>query len=105
MKIERLNENQIRCTLSKEDLESRHMKISELVYGTDKAKSLFREMMRFASYKLGFETDDIPLMVEAVPISADSIVLIVTKVTYPDELDARYSSFSEDDDEDEEDDF
>lgn len=101
MKIERLNENQIRCTLSKEDLESRHMKVSELVYGTEKAKSLFREMMRFASYKFGFEAEDIPLMVEAVPVSSDSIVLIVTKVTYPDELDARYSTFSDEDEEDE----
>ena len=57
MKIERLNENQIRCTLSKEDLESRHMKISELVYGTDKAKSLFREMMRFVNPEYSLEAE------------------------------------------------
>ena len=98
MKIERLNENQIRCTLSKEDLESRNIKVSELVYGTEKAKSLFRELMRSAFNKFGFETEDIPLMVEAVPISSDSIILIVTKVDYPDEFDVRYSTFSDDDD-------
>ena len=33
MKIERLNENQIRCNLA-----SRHQKINELANGSDKAK-------------------------------------------------------------------
>ena len=30
MKIEKVNENQIRCTLTREDLASRELKISEL---------------------------------------------------------------------------
>ena len=38
MKIEKINDNQIRCTLTKEDLESHQIRISELAYGTDKAK-------------------------------------------------------------------
>lgn len=41
MKIEKVNDNQIRCTLTREDLDSRHLKLSELAYGTEKAKSLF----------------------------------------------------------------
>ncbi|MBO1680892.1 adaptor protein MecA, partial [Bittarella massiliensis (ex Durand et al. 2017)] len=45
MKIEKINENQIRCTLTRADLEDRHLKISELAYGTEKAKSLFHDMM------------------------------------------------------------
>lgn len=44
MKIEKLNENQIRCTLTHADLAARHLKLSELAYGTEKAKSLFRDM-------------------------------------------------------------
>ena len=35
MKIEKVNENQIRCTLTREDLASRELKISELAYGTE----------------------------------------------------------------------
>lgn len=96
MKIEKINDNQIRCTLTKEDLELRHIKLSELAYGTEKAKSLFREMLKWASYKYGFEAEDIPLMIEAVPLSDDSIVLIVTKIEYPEELDTRFSRFTED---------
>ena len=96
MKIEKVNDNQIRCTLTREDLDSRHLKLSELAYGTEKAKSLFREMMEKASYEFGFDAEDIPLMIEAVPLTADSILLIVTKVEYPEELDTRFSHFSED---------
>ncbi len=96
MKIEKINDNQIRCTLTKEDLELRQIKLSELAYGTEKAKALFREMLKWASYKYGFEAEDIPLMIEAVPISDESIVLIVTKIEYPEELDTRFSRFTED---------
>lgn len=94
MKIEKLNENQIRCTLTKEDLASRKLKISELAYGTEKAKNLFRDMMRQANFEFGFEAEDIPLMIEAVPLNGESIVLIVTKVEDPEELDTRFSRFA-----------
>lgn len=98
MKIEKVNDNQIRCTLTREDLEDRHIKISELAYGSAKAKSLFKDMVEQANYEFGFETNDIPLMVEAIPLPSESIVLIITKVEYPDELDTRFSKFSEADD-------
>lgn len=94
MKIEKLNENQIRCTLTRADLAARHLKLSELAYGTEKAKSLFRDMMKQASFDFGFEAEDIPLMIEAIPVSADSIVLIITKVEEPEELDTRFSKFT-----------
>ncbi|MBR4083394.1 MAG: adaptor protein MecA [Lachnospiraceae bacterium] len=94
MKIEKLNENQIRCTLTKEDLARRQLKISELAYGTEKAKSLFRDMMRQANYEFGFEAEDIPLMIEAVPLNAECLVLIITKVEDPEELDTRFSRFA-----------
>lgn len=94
MKIEKLNENQIRCTLTKEDLYSHQIHLSELAYGTEKAKNLFRDMMRQAHDQFGFEADNIPLMIEAIPINSDSIILIITKVEDPEELDTRFSKFS-----------
>ena len=94
MKIEKLNENQIRCTLTHADLAARHLKLSELAYGTEKAKALFRDMMQQASFDFGFEAENIPLMIEAIPSSADSIVLIITKVEDPEELDTRFSKFT-----------
>ena len=94
MKIEKINDNQIKCTLNRSDLASRQIKLSELAYGTEKAKSLFRDMMQQASTEFGFEAEDIPLMIEAIPVSGDCIVLVITKVEDPEELDTRFSKFA-----------
>ncbi len=94
MKIEKISDNQIRCTLNKSDLIDREMKISELAYGTEKAKALFRDMIQQAFYEFGFEVDDIPLMIEAIPVSTECLILVITKVDDPDELDTRFSKFS-----------
>lgn len=94
MKLEKLNDNQIRCTLTKADLADRQIKLSELAYGSEKAKSLFRDMMLQANAEFGFEANDIPLMIEAIPMPNDCIVLIITKVSDPEELDTRFSKFS-----------
>lgn len=105
MKLEKLNDNQIRCTLDKSDLDKRELRLSELAYGSAKARALFRDMIQQASVELGFEADNIPLMIEAIPVSNECLVLVVTKVEDPDELDTRFSRFSSpfDDDDDDED--
>lgn len=95
MRIERINDNQIRCILSKRDLNERHLKISELAYGSDKAKELFRDMMEQANIDFGFEADDIPLMIEAIPTSKESIILVITKVNDPEEFEEKFSKFGD----------
>ena len=99
MKIEKVNENQIRCTLTKQDLADRQINLRELAYGSEKAKGLFHDMIEQANYEFGFEANDIPLMVEAIPLSSESLILLITKVEYPDELDTRFSQFSDADEE------
>ena len=96
MKIEKINDNQIRCTLTRADLATHEIKFSELTYGTEKARTLFRNMMQQANYEVGFEVDNTPLMIEAIPLHSDGIVLIITKVEDPDELDTRFSKFAPD---------
>ena len=97
MKIEKINDNQIRCTLTKQDLADRQINLKELAYGSEKAKMLFRDMIQQANYEFGFETNDIPLMVEAIPLSSESLILLITKVEYPEELDTRFSRLSDPD--------
>ena len=94
MKLERVNENQIKCTLSRGDLLDRQINLSELAYGSEKARSLFREMLNRASYELDFNAEDIPLMIEAIPMAEDSIVLLITKIEDPEELDTRFAKFA-----------
>jgi adapter protein MecA 1/2 len=93
LKIEKINDNQIRCTLTKNDLAERAIKLSELTYGSEKAKTLFRDMMRQAQKEFGFHAEDIPLMIEAIPYS-EHVVLIITKVEDPEELDTKFSNFA-----------
>ncbi len=101
MKIERINDNQIRCTLSNFDLSVRNLNLSELAYGSEKARNLFREMIQRASSEVGFEAEDIPLMVEAIPLANESVMLIITKIDDPEELDTRFSKFSQVEEDDE----
>ncbi|MBQ3789993.1 MAG: adaptor protein MecA [Lachnospiraceae bacterium] len=105
MKIERINDRQIKCTLTREDLDGRGVRLSEFAYGSKKARALFQDMMKQASYEVGFEAEDYPLMIEAVPMGPECLVLIVTQVDDPEELDTRFASFGplmdEEDEEDE----
>ncbi|WP_305306096.1 adaptor protein MecA, partial [Romboutsia ilealis] len=72
---------------------------SELAYGSDKAKALFQDMMQVAAQDFGFEADNTPLVIEAIPVSIDSLLLIITKVEDPEELDTRFARFSPEDEE------
>ena len=94
MKIEKISDTQIRCTLDKQDLAERQLRLSELAYGSEKAKALFHDLMMQATYECGFEAEDTPLMIEAIPVNADCLVLVITKVEDPDELDTRFSNFT-----------
>lgn len=94
MKIEKINENQIKCTIDKNDLSVRGISISELAYGSENTKSLFSEIMSQAFSEFGFTSDDTPLIIEAIPLATGSLVLIVSKESEPEELDTRFSKFS-----------
>ena len=94
MKIQKISENQVRFVLTGEDLSARQIRLSELAYGTDKARDLFREMLEQASEECGFRSDNAPLMIEAIPMRGGSIVLVVTRVDNPEELDTRFANFA-----------
>ena len=97
MKIEKISDNQIRCTLTREDLASRKINLHELAYGSEKAKLLFQDMMQEAFREYGFTVDNSPLMIEAIPLSGETLVLIITRVDNPEELDSRFARFSSED--------
>ena len=94
MKIERISDTQVRCTLTSFDLSIRNVNLKELTYGSEKARNLFSEMMQRAMQEFGFETDGFPIMVEAIPMKDDSIELVITRVDEPDEVDTRFSRFA-----------
>lgn len=93
VKIEKISDTQIKIILNQADLKHRDIKISELAYGSKKAQELFRDMMKTALEEYGFDTNNVPLMIEAVPLSVDSIMIIVTKVDNPYEIDEKINPF------------
>ena len=90
MKIELINENQVKIMLTRFDLDARNIKLGELAYGSEKAQELFRDIMEEAFAQCGFESENFPLMIEAIPYSQDSITIIVTKVQNPNDLEDRF---------------
>lgn len=80
MKIERLSENQLKLTLTKDDLVERDIKLEDLITPSEKTQKLFRDIMEQALDEEDFISENTPLMVEAVPSGGDGIMIIVTKV-------------------------
>lgn len=95
MKIEKISDTQIRVTLNHSDLQNRDLKIAELAYGSTKAQALFKDMMTQAYEDFGFETENVPLMIEAVPLSSDSIMIVVTKVQDPSQIEEKLDAIGE----------
>ena len=91
MKIERISESQIKFVLNKTDLLEKDIKITELAYGSEKAQTLFREMMERAYTECGFEAENTPLMIEAIPVTMDSIMIIVSKVSGNDDIETKFN--------------
>ena len=95
MTIEKINDHQIRATLTRDDFEDRHLRLAELVMGSEKARDLLRDLMQQAYIEHGFETDEnFPLMIEAIPVSTDCLILVITRVEDPDEFEDRFSRFN-----------
>ena len=84
MKIERISENQLKLTLTKDDLIERDIKLEDLISPSEKTQKLFRDIMEQALDEEDFISENTPLMVEAVPMGTDGIMIIVTKVTSKD---------------------
>lgn len=86
MKIEKINEKQIKIFLNQDDLQERNINLNEFAYGSEKAQSLFRDMMEMASEECGFYVDTNKFIIEAIPESKNSIILIITKVSEGDDI-------------------
>jgi len=80
MRIEKISDIQVKFILTNSDLEERNIKVTELAYGSEKTHRLFQEMMRQAHLECNFESDNIPLMVEAMPVGKSHVVIVVTKI-------------------------
>lgn len=80
MKIEKINENKIKVTISIDDLEERNIDLGSLNYNSPAAQELFWDMMEQAEIQFGFNASDSQLCIEAAPDSDEGVVVIITKL-------------------------
>lgn len=79
MKIEKINDYKVKITINSIDLEERNIDMDDLVYNSPKAQELFWDILHQAYIEQGFEVRDEQLIVEAMPNSRDTFVIIITK--------------------------
>ncbi len=81
MKIKKINDDKVQIIITNQDLEERNFKKWELMPLSPKAQELFQDLLDMAYHECGFQIEeDSQLMVEAYPLSVDSIAVIMTKV-------------------------
>lgn len=82
MKLKRLSDSRLQIIISNKDLLARNMKKWDLVPHSVSAQALFKEILEKAALECDFTVvQDMPLLIEAYPITGDSLLLTLTKVS------------------------
>lgn len=81
MKIEKLNEDKIKITLSIDDLNERNIDVQSFIYNSPESQDLFWDMMQEAEQKYGFNIDESMIYVEASSTGGGIFTLTVTKTS------------------------
>lgn len=79
MQVKKINENQVRCVINREDIMSRNTNLIELFHNREKMHSLFSDMMAEVSKEYGDSYQDSGIMMEAIITMEGSIVVTLTK--------------------------
>lgn len=85
MKVEKINENKVKITLSIDELEQRDISLKDLEKDTVKAKKLFLELIEESNLESSFIFEHAQLFVEAATDSNDFFTVTITKIDdFPD---------------------
>lgn len=81
MKIEKINENKIKVTLSNHDLAEHNLDFQSLRYNSPEAQTLFWDMIKKAESEHGFKASNCQLFIEAASIMDGDCTVTITKMT------------------------
>ncbi len=82
MKFNLVNDNKLQVIISKEDMRQRNLHKWDMVPYNPVAQKMFQEMLEEAQRVCGFDVgQDTQLMIEAYPMTGDSLLVTVTKVS------------------------
>ncbi len=85
MRFEKLNEDKIRITLSREDLIKKDIDFHTFMSNSIESQDLFFDMLEEAEKEIGFTTKDYLIRLEALAMAGGDFVLTVTR-TLPDKI-------------------
>lgn len=80
MKIEKINDNKIKITLSARDLEERNLDFQALRYNSPEAQNLFWDMIKRAETEYGFIAANCQLFIEAASVMDGNFIVTITKM-------------------------
>ena len=98
MKFKRINENVIRCVVSKEEMYDYGLEVSELVDNRDKAEDFLRRVMQEARYELNYKKNGGAISVQIALLPEGDIAMTIAEAM-PEQLEAqmnRLKSYLED---------
>jgi adapter protein MecA 1/2 len=79
MKIEKINENKIKITLTKKDLENRNIDIGKFKLNTSSYQQLLWDIMEHAEIEFGFDISESQLFIEAIADNSGDFIIIITR--------------------------
>ncbi len=85
MKFKRINENVIRCVITKEEMYEYGMEVSELVDNRDKAEDFLRKVMQEARYELDYKTSGGALSVQIALLPEGDVAMTIAE-SMPDQI-------------------
>ncbi len=80
MKVEKINENKIRITLTFEELENRQISLGDIEKNSSIAKSLFIDLIEESNLDEEFIIDDSQLFIEACSDNNNLFIVTITKI-------------------------
>ena len=80
MKIEKINDNKIRITLTFDELEKRDISLKEIEHDSSKAKELFFNLIEESDLEGDFIIDDSHLFIEACSDNNNLFIVTITKI-------------------------
>ena len=80
MKVEKINNNKVKITLTFDELEKREIDINDIEKNSEIAKNLFMDLIEESNIDEEFEFEDSQLLIEACSDNNNLFVVTITKV-------------------------
>ena len=94
MQIEKINNHKLKVTLSKDDLEKKHIDLHHFMANSLESQELFLDILDLAEEKFNFYVDHSKLMIESISLANHIFIFTITKLSSDKEIKSNYSIYA-----------